>query len=113
MSEKAIKPLLKEIKTLFKKGKLHINRLKDPNSDCQVDIKVGTTTFLDCNELIHHYRDENQMLAYTTIELTEKSDNYYYLEIRNYAKGETLRNKYPSHSIIKQNSCVTPTARTW
>ena len=105
--------LLKEIKTSLKEGTLHINRLKDPNSDCQVTIKIGANTYFDCNELINHYRYKNTMLAYTTIELLDKVNNYYYLEIRDYAKGQTLQNQEPLHTILKRNSCVNPTTRTW
>ncbi|QCX00090.1 hypothetical protein FGM00_08225 [Aggregatimonas sangjinii] len=113
MVKKGAIELLEEILTSYKEGRLHLDRLKDPNSDCQVNIKVGNRTYDDCNELIQHYRDEHEMLAYTTIEVIEKDKRYYFLEIRDYAKGETFLNQYPLHTILNRNSCVTPTTRTW
>lgn len=113
MAEKALKKILAAIMALSNNGTLHINRLKDPNSDCQVDIKVGATTYYDCNELVNHYRNEYGMLAYTTTELIEKENSYYYLEIRDYTKGTTVKNQYQVYTILKCNSCVTGTARTW
>lgn len=113
MAKEVIKIILEEIKTLYKNGGLQVDRLKDPNSDCQVDIKVGPTTYFDCNELINHYRNENGMLAYTTTELIEKNNSYYYLEIRDYTKGTTLQNQNQVYTVLKRHSCVTGTARTW
>lgn len=113
MVKRNIREFLEEVLTSYKEGRLYLDRIKDPNSDCQVDIKVGNTTYIDCNERIQHYRDESKMLAYTTIELSEKDNRYHYLEIRDYATGETLRDFHSPYTILRRNSCVTRTVRSW
>ena len=113
MAKEATKIVLEQILGLYETGTLYIDRLKDPNSDCQVDIRVGNTTYMDCRELIQHFRDKTQMLAYTTTELIANDGQYYYLQIKNYSKDKTLQTQQDHYIIIKRNSCINTTARSW